>query len=145
MDILLVEDSSSDAYLIRELVARRENAAEIHWVVDGYYALDYIFQRKQYQSVNRPDIILLDLNLPRISGYEVLKELKDNDDFSTIPVIILTTSRDPLDHTQCKALGADMCLSKPHALKEFDDMIQCVLDWTSLRLPNISMGNGSVH
>jgi CheY-like chemotaxis protein len=113
--------------------------------VDGYYALDYVFQRKQYQSAHRPDIILLDLNLPRINGYDVLKQLKDDPVLSTIPVIILTTSRDPLDHTQCKALGADMCLSKPHALKEFDDMIQRLLDWASLRLPAVSNSKSSMH
>ena len=145
MDILLVEDSGSDAYLIRELFARKKDSPEIHWVADGYHALDYVFQRKEYEAAHRPDVILLDLNMPRINGYEVLRELKENDDFSSIPVVILTTSRDPLDHTQCKALGADMCLSKPHALKDFDDMVQRLLDWTSLRLPAMPNSNRLVN
>jgi len=134
MDILLVEDSSADAYLLKEVLARKQYAPEIHWVIDGYRALDYVFQRREYHDAQRPDMIVLDLNLPRITGYEVLKELKSNADFAAIPVIILTTSRDPLDHTQCKTLGADMCLSKPHIIKEYEDMVQRMMDWANLRL-----------
>jgi len=134
MDILLVEDSSADAYLLKEVLARKEYAPEIHWVIDGYRALDYIFQRREYQHAPRPDIIVLDLNLPRITGYEVLKELKADTHFSNIPVVILTTSRDPLDRAQCEALGADMCLSKPHIIKEYEDMVQRMMDWANNRL-----------
>lgn len=134
MDILLVEDSSSDAYLLKELFAGKANAPMIHWVVDGYHALDYVFQRREYEEAKRPDIILLDLNLPRISGYEVLKELKNTPTFADIPVIILTTSTAPLDHSQCKALGADICLSKPHGLKDYEELVQKLMSWATLRL-----------
>src|SRR5687767_4777264 len=108
VNILLVEDNSADAYLLSEGFAKTKNAPAVHWVQDGYQALDYVFKRKEYQNAARPDMILLDRNMPRINGFEVLKELKKNSALSTIPVIILTTSRDPLDHSQCKALGADM-------------------------------------
>lgn len=135
MDILLVEDNSSDAYLLKEIFAKKSQTLEIHWVTDGYDALDYLFQRKQYTDANRPDMILLDLRLPRISGYEVLRELKTAPNFSSIPVIILTTSLNPLDHTQCKALGADVCISKPHGLKEYEEMVQRLINWASLGLP----------
>lgn len=134
MDILLVEDSSADAYLLTEVFTRKENAAEIHWVTDGYHALDYVNQRSAYEHAPRPDIILLDLNLPRINGYEVLKELKETPPLADIPVIILTTSRDPLDHSQCKALGADICLSKPHGLQEYEEMVQKMINWATLRM-----------
>jgi chemotaxis family two-component system response regulator Rcp1 len=134
MDILLVEDSSADAFLLKELFGRKENAPEVHWVIDGYDALDFVFQRKSYTAMRRPDMILLDLNLPRINGYEVLRELKDNPDLAGIPVIILTTSPNPLDHTQCKTLGADICLSKPHNLKEYESMVQRLMSWASLRV-----------
>lgn len=134
MDILLVEDSSSDAYLLRELFARKDSAPEIHWVRDGYYALDYLLQRKDYRDAERPDVILLDINLPRVNGFEVLRELKKNEDFCNIPVVILTTSRDPLDHTQCAALGADMCLTKPHAIREYKELIQRLMQWMKLRV-----------
>jgi len=145
MDILLVEDSSTDAYLLKEVLARKQYAPEIHWVIDGYRALDYVFQRREYQHAQRPDMIVLDLNLPRITGYEVLKELKNNADFATIPVVILTTSRDPLDHTQCKALGADMCLSKPRVIKEYEDMVQRMMNWANLRLAETAGSKMSVH
>jgi CheY-like chemotaxis protein len=133
MDILLVEDNSSDAYLLREIFARQANPAEIHWVTDGYNALDYIFQRNEYLHAQKPDLILLDLNMPRINGYEVLKELKTNEPLTGIPIIILTTSRDPLDHTQCKALGADMCLSKPHGIRDYEDLVERLMSWAQLR------------
>jgi len=145
MDILLVEDNSADAYLLTEVFARKKDAPDIHWVTNGYHALDYVFQRRDYSYTQRPDIILLDLNMPRITGFEVLKELKDDPSLATIPVVILTTSRDPLDHSQCKALGADMCLSKPHALNEFEDMVQRLLNWASLRLPHVTNERTSVH
>ena len=134
MDILLVEDNSSDAYLLKELFARNQNPPMIHWVVDGYHALDYVFKRREYEEASRPDIIVLDLNLPRINGYEVLKELKTNSPFADIPIIILTTSRNPLDHTQFKALGADICLSKPHGIKDYEELVQRLISWASLRL-----------
>jgi CheY-like chemotaxis protein len=132
MDILLVEDSSSDAYLLQEVFATQTKEAEIHWVHDGYEALEYLLQNNKYAQANRPDLILLDLNMPRISGFEVLKRVKDNSHLVTIPVIIITTSRDPLDHTQCKSLGADMCLTKPHALKDYEALVNQLMNWASL-------------
>jgi len=145
MNILLVEDNSADAYLLTEMFAKKREAPEIHWVTDGYFALDYMFQRADYAQANRPDLILLDLNLPRINGYEVLKEIKDNAKFASIPVIILTTSRDPLDHAQCKTLGADMCLSKPHGIKDYERMVQLMMEWTALRLATPSNNNQPVN
>src|SRR5690349_2382344 len=132
MNILLVEDNSADAFLLTEMFSKREKRAKIHRVADGYDALDYLFQREQYGDARRPDIILLDLNLPRINGYRVLKELKENTPLAKIPVVILTTSRDPLDHTQCKALGADICLSKPHGLKGYEEMVERLMQWAVL-------------
>jgi CheY-like chemotaxis protein len=134
MNILLVEDNNADAFLLTEMFAKQEKAAKIHRVADGYDALDYLFQREQYALAHRPDIILLDLNLPRINGYGVLKELKHNTPLAQIPVVILTTSKDPLDHTQCKALGADICLSKPHGLKGYEEMIHRLMSWAALHM-----------
>ncbi|MDE3059927.1 MAG: response regulator [Pseudomonadota bacterium] len=146
MDILLVEDNKSDAFLLKELFAKKSNAPEIHWVVDGYDALDYVFRRKQYQDAPRPDVILLDLKLPRISGYEVLKQIKSVPGYADIPVVILTTSLNPLDHTQCKALGADICLSKPYGLKDYESMVQRLMSWAALRvLDEAMMTSGVAH
>ncbi len=130
MDILLVEDNSSDAYLLKEVFAVQAQEAEIHWVPDGYEALDYLCQRNRYTAAARPDMVLLDLNMPRINGFEVLKKVKDMPGIASIPIIIITTSRDPLDHTQCSSLGADMCLTKPHALKDYENLVQQLMQWT---------------
>lgn len=127
MNILLVEDNSADACLLTELFARKGPEAAIHWVTNGYDALDYVFRRKQYGMATPPDLILLDLNMPRINGYEVLRELKENPQAASIPVIILTTSPDPLDYSQCKALGADTCLCKPHGLRDYEALVQQLL------------------
>jgi len=124
MDILLVEDNSSDAYLLKEVFAAQTENVEIHWVSDGYEALDYLCKLNQYAHAQRPDMILLDLNMPRISGFEVLKKVKETTQLSDIPVIILTTSRDPLDHTQCKTLGADICLTKPYGMKDYKNLVE---------------------
>jgi len=120
MNILLIEDNHADAHLLTELMAENPSGPTIHWVTDGYQALDYIYQRGEHHDSPRPDAIMLDLGLPRVNGYEVLKQLKDNPSFASIPIIILTTSRNPLDSTQCNILGADAFLSKPHNLKGFE-------------------------
>lgn len=134
IDILLVEDNNADAFLLTEVFSRKEKTLEIHRVIDGYEALDYLFQRNQYMHSVAPDLILLDLNLPRINGYDVLKEVKNSPLLANIPIVILTTSRDPLDHTQCKTLGADICLSKPYGLKDYENMVQKLMDWANLRV-----------
>jgi len=134
MHILLVEDSNADAYLLTEIFSRIPDAPAINWVTDGYDALDYVYQREKYAQARRPDFILLDLNLPRVDGFEVLKELKENPFFATIPIVILTTSRNPLDLSQSKALGADMCLSKPHAIRDYEDMVRSLIHWASLHV-----------
>lgn len=138
MKILLVEDSSADAYLLKGIMAKNASSPDIDWVPDGGHGMDYVLQRNQYARAARPDVILLDLNMPRVSGYDMLNQLKANPALSDIPVIILTTSRDPSEHTQCKTMGADMCLSKPAALKDYEDMVQRIISWTTLRLNNPS-------
>jgi CheY-like chemotaxis protein len=135
MKILLVEDSSADAYLFKGVMAKKyADDLDIQWVIDGQRALDYVYQRNQYANAERPDIILLDLNMPRLSGFDLLSRLKIDPHLSTIPVVVLTTSRDPFDHSRCKSIGADMCLSKPAALQDYEDMVQRVMSWASLRL-----------
>lgn len=122
MDILLVEDNPADVRLLKELLAEQRQPPDIHWVMDGHEALDYLYQRNEYTKAGKPDMVLLDLGLPRISGYEVLKEIKKDERFHDVPVVILTTSRNPLDEQQCQSLGADRFLSKPRNLKGFEDL-----------------------
>lgn len=125
--ILLVEDNTADAQLLIELMAEK-NAVDVKRVEDGYRAMDYICRRAGFEGALLPDLIILDLGLPRISGYEVLKQIKEDARFVSIPIIILTTSCNPLDRTQCNKLGADAFISKPHNLKGYEAMIEQLLD-----------------
>jgi len=127
MHILLVEDNQADATLLMELFAEKSDSL-VQWVKDGYDALDYVFQRGQYAHAIRPDIVLLDLGLPRVNGYEVLKELKHHALFSAIPVIILTTSRNPLHRSQCEAVGANSFLCKPQDLKGYRELVRQIIN-----------------
>lgn len=125
MGILLVEDNVSDATLLKEFLSEEKYVPEVYWVQDGQQALDFILQRGNYENAPLPDLIILDLALPRISGYEVLRLLKHQfSKHSTIPIIILTTSTNPADTKSCLHLGADAFFSKPMNLQGYDELIQ---------------------
>ncbi len=134
LDILLVEDNRADAHLLTEFFIEKGSDASIQWVTDGYEALDYVYQRDAYKQAKRPDMIILDLGMPRISGYEVLKQLKENAQYSSIPTIVLTTSRNPLDRKQCTTLGADAFLSKPQSLKGYEELVDQLIHFNFLPL-----------
>ncbi len=127
MNILLIEDNPADMRLLKDLFEETQDAPALHWVTDGFEALDYVFQRNEYRYSPRPDAILLDLGLPRVTGYDVLKTFRTDPRFARIPVIILTTSCSPLDRAQCQALGADMFLSKPHSFRECREMVRLLI------------------
>jgi two-component system, chemotaxis family, response regulator Rcp1 len=124
MNILLVEDNRADAHLLAEFLSEKEGAPSMHWVTDGYQALDFVFQRNLHRNAHAPDMIILDLGLPRVSGYEVLKQLKEDKKYAHIPIVILSTSCNPLDRNQCKSMGADAYFSKPHSLKGYESLVQ---------------------
>lgn len=90
--ILMIDDNPTDVLLIKEAFALCDENCEVYVAEDGVYALEFLKQQGQYHHVPRPNIILLDLNMPRKSGLEVLKELKDDVDLRSIPVIIYTSS-----------------------------------------------------
>lgn len=123
MELLLVEDNRADVLLFSELLAEKDQTVTLHWVRDGEQALDYIFKRRQYETAPKPDVVLLDLGLPRISGYHVLKEMKADNRAEGISVVVLTTSTNPGDRLQCNALGADGFYSKPRSLDEYDSLL----------------------
>jgi CheY-like chemotaxis protein len=128
-NILLVEDNNYDVSLLVESFAQVEKPPHIKHVQDGHQALDYVYRRSpQYQTASKPDLILLDLGLPRISGYDVLKQLKTDKRYSDIPVAVLTTSCNPLDKNQCLALGADVYLTKPNSLSGYKILAREVAD-----------------
>lgn len=121
MNILLVEDNEADAYLLMEFFEKHK-VPHIDWVTDGRAALDFVSQAGDYTASARPDVILMDLGLPRISGYDALKRLKDSPNYRDIPIVVLTTSCNPLDERQCMDLGANAFFSKPHNLKGYEEL-----------------------
>ena len=91
-DVLLVEDNPSDVYLTQVAFQRRSSESQIHVVEDGVQAMAFLRREIPYAGAPRPDLVLLDLNLPRKDGYRVLKEMKADEELRKIPVIVLTTS-----------------------------------------------------
>lgn len=117
--ILLVEDSPGDVNLTREALRRARVANELDVVGDGVEALQFLKAEAPYEGSQRPDLILLDLNLPRMDGREVLEAIKTDPDLKHIPVIVLTTSTAEADVLSSYRLHANAFVSKPVAFEDF--------------------------
>jgi CheY-like chemotaxis protein len=113
IEILLVEDNPGDVRLTREALKEAKVSNTLHVVEDGVAALDFLYRRGAYGKVARPDLILLDLNLPRKNGPEVLAEIKQDAQLKTIPVVILTTSQAEEDVLRAYKLHANCYITKP--------------------------------
>lgn len=122
--ILLVEDSPGDVNLTREALHQAKVANELCVVGDGVEALQYLRGEGQFQGHPAPDLMLLDLNLPRKDGREVLEEVKTDPDLKHIPVIVLTTSSDESDILQSYRLHANAFVTKPVAFDQFITALQ---------------------
>jgi len=122
--ILLVEDSPDDAYLMVEALQESNLNLRIIVVEDGEAAMDYLRRNGAYAAVPRPDLILLDLHLPRKNGHEVLAEIKQDRDLRTIPVVIMTSFDS--EEAICKAydLRANCCVRKPSNLEQYALTVQ---------------------
>ncbi|MGG6293694.1 response regulator [Leptolyngbya sp. AN02str] len=126
LKILLVEDSKSDAILIQRTLKGSKFLNEIHLVRDGVEASDFLYQRGKHVDAPRPDMILLDLNLPKKNGRELLAEIKADDNLMTIPVAILTTSSDEADILRSYQLHANCYLVKPVNLDQFVEVVKSI-------------------
>jgi chemotaxis family two-component system response regulator Rcp1 len=137
VQILLVEDSPGDIRLTREVLRDAKIANELHIVGDGEQAMAFLRCEGDYADVRRPDLILLDLNLPRKDGREVLAELKDDPELHLIPVIVLTTSAAEQDVLRSYDLKAACYITKPIDLDEFISVVRSIESfWLSIvRLP----------
>lgn len=136
--ILLVEDNPGDADLARETLLASKIKNNLHVVSDGEKAMDFLRQKGAYTSVPRPDIILLDLNLPRKDGREVLAEIKQDDDLKRIPVVILTSSKADEDVIKSYNLHANCYITKPLDFFQFTKVVQSIENFwlTIVKLPN---------
>ncbi|MDQ2050061.1 response regulator [Natronolimnohabitans sp. A-GB9] len=121
--ILLVEDNPGDVRLTKEAFKQGRIENDLHVVSDGNEALAFLYQRGEYEDAPRPDLILLDLNLPRKDGEDVLEELKGDSELRSIPVIVLTSSRAEEDVVKSYELHANAYLTKP---VDPDDFIETV-------------------
>lgn len=137
IEILLIEDSPGDARLTREALRDSKVRNNLTVVEDGVEALAFLRRAPGYEDVPRPDIILLDLNLPRKGGREVLVEIKNDPDLKRIPVVILTTSDDDRDILASYDLHANCYITKPVDLSRFITIVQNIESfWFSIvKLP----------
>ena len=126
IEILLVEDSPADVLIAREALSEAKLMNTIHVAEDGVEAMDFLHQRGKFASAPRPDLILLDLNLPRKNGREVLAEIKADENIKHIPVVVLTTSRDEEDILKSYNLHANCYVVKPVEFESFVKAVQSI-------------------
>lgn len=124
IDILLVEDNPDHAELTRRALEDGNIGNRVCWVKDGQEALDYLFRKKQYSDVSRPGLVLLDINLPKVSGLEVLQQIKKDDTLRVIPVIMLTTSDRDEEALKCYSWGANSFITKPVKFSDFFEKVK---------------------
>jgi chemotaxis family two-component system response regulator Rcp1 len=138
IDILLIEDNPGDVRLTQEAFKFGKVRNNLFVVNDGVEAMDFLYRRGEFLNVSRPDLILLDLNLPKKDGREVLEEIKADPDFKRIPVVILTTSKADEDILKSYDLHANCYVSKPVDLDEFMSIIRSIESfWLSVvKLPD---------
>jgi CheY-like chemotaxis protein len=125
-EILLVEDNPGDVRLLEEAMREAEFTHRLHIVSNGRAALDFIQQRDEYTDAPRPDLVLLDLNLPQLSGEEVLEAVKTDEEHRSIPVIMLTSSSTSENIQQAYRLGANAYLTKPVDPTEFVEITRSI-------------------
>jgi CheY-like chemotaxis protein len=139
IDVLLVEDSPGDIRLTQEAFRAANRDIRLHVAMDGVEALAFLAQEGEHARSPRPDLILLDLNLPKKDGREVLKHIRGDDGLKSIPTVILTTSDAAIDINLSYNLQANSYLSKPVQLDKFESIVQSINDFwfKKAKLPQV--------
>lgn len=137
IDILIVEDNRADIRLIQEILKKGKMVVNLHAVLDGMEAMEYLRKEGKYKDANLPDLILLDLNMPRKDGREVLEDIKSDDKLKTIPVIVMTISKAEEDILRSYRLHANAYIVKPIELNQFTNVVSSIEDFwlTIVKLP----------
>ena len=137
MEVLLVEDSPGDVRLTQEAFREADMSIQLHVASDGVEAMAFLRHEGAHANAPRPDLILLDLNLPRMDGREVLAQIKGDGNLKTIPTVILTTSESEADIVKSYQLQANCYLSKPVQLDAFEKLVGSINDFwlTKVKLP----------
>ena len=137
LKILLVEDNPGDIKLLEEALKDTRVAVDLQFVKDGAEALAFLKKEGKYSKVWRPDLILLDLNLPKIDGREVLAEVKSDPNLKRIPIVVLTSSRAKEDMLQAYGLLANCYIAKPDNLNEYISVVKTIMNfWSSAEVPS---------
>ena len=126
IEILIVDDSPGDARLIEEALREHNTVANLHMVPDGVDAMAFLRKSGRFADVPRPDLVFLDLNLPRKDGRQVLNEIKTDADFKSIPVLILSMSSNERDVAESYAHHANCFITKPVELEQFSAVMNSI-------------------
>ena len=137
LEVLLVEDDPADIELTREALADSKLMTKLHVVGDGIEAMNFLRKTGKYADAAKPDLILLDLNMPRKDGREVLQELNGDEELRSIPVVVLTTSGAEEDILRSYNLGANCFVTKPVGLEQFMKVVDAIDSFwfTVVKLP----------
>jgi CheY-like chemotaxis protein len=136
MKVLVVEDNPNDVTIIKRAMRKSDVKCELSFAYDGEEALQFLYHEGKFEDAPRPDLILLDLNLPKIGGLEVLAKIKQDDKLRRIPVIVLTISEREEDMVRAYDSGAASYMTKPVDSKDFERLIQTVQDyWRIAQIP----------
>jgi len=132
-DVLLVEDNEAEARLAREALRETRFPVRLHVASDGVQAMEFLRRQGSYRDAPRPHLVLLDLNLPRKDGREVLRDIKADDALRRIPVVVLTTSQAPSDIARAYELYANCYIQKPLELDGFIEVVKSIhLYWLEM-------------
>ena len=136
--ILLVEDNEGDIVLTTEALEEGKISNSISVVRDGWEAIQFLDQKEEYESSEQPDLVLLDINLPKVNGHEVLKHIKTDDELKHIPVVMLTTSSDEVDIQKSYDNYVNCYITKPVEVDSFIEAVSTIEDfWISIvQLPS---------
>ncbi len=143
IDVLLIEDDPGDELITREAFEHNKLSNTLHVVHDGEEGLDYLYRRGPFADAPRPDLILLDLNLPKYDGRQLLEIIKSDDDLRTIPVVVLTTSSAEEDILRSYKLHANAYVTKPVDLDQFMSAVRQIDEFfvQVVRLPGGRQGH----
>jgi two-component system, chemotaxis family, response regulator Rcp1 len=135
--VLVVEDNVPDIELVKFLFQKSDVPIKLAFVSDGIEATDFLFRRNKYKDASRPNLILVDLNIPKKDGREILMDLGKDRELSTIPVIVLSTSTSQSEISEVYRLGASAFISKPPDLERYEKIIHSLVDFwfKSVSLP----------
>ena len=126
VDVLLIEDNIVDVRLLEEAFQEEQLNVNLQSVLDGEEALDFLLKKNKHSKATTPDLIILDLNLPKLNGHEILKRIKDDPNLKTIPVIILTSSQSEEDIINSYKLQANSYIKKPFDLDGFRAVVRSI-------------------